>query len=113
MKWLDTNDIVVAWSSECVVIPYVSMADKSWHRYFPDFYVKLRTSTGDIKEYLIEIKPDRYTRVPVRPRRQSQRYINEMVEYAKNVSKWEAAQRYCEKKGWTFKILTEKELFGR
>jgi len=27
-----------------------------------------------------------------------------------NQAKWKAAKEYCEKKGWEFRILTEKEL---
>ena len=30
-----------------------------------------------------------------------------------NQAKWEAASAFCEQKGWKFKILTEKEIFGK
>jgi len=32
--------------------------------------------------------------------------------YAKNTAKWKAAEEYCRKKGWKFKILSEKDIFG-
>jgi len=28
-----------------------------------------------------------------------------------NIKKWEAARKYCEKKGWNFMIMTEKHIF--
>ena len=46
---------------------------------------------------------------PKQPKRKSQKYIKEVMTYAKNISKWEQAEKYCELRGWEFKIVTEKE----
>ena len=48
-----------------------------------------------------------------KPKRMTQRFINEANTYLVNQAKWEAASLVCEKKGWKFKILTEKEIYGR
>jgi hypothetical protein len=36
--------------------------------------------------------------------------MRESLEYIKNVSKWQAADVYCNDNGMKFKIITEKEL---
>ena len=37
-------------------------------------------------------------------------YITEVVTYAINQAKWEAAREYCKDRGWEFMLITEKEL---
>jgi hypothetical protein len=110
MKYLDGNSNILEWSSEEIFIWYKSPVDNKAHRYFPDFYVKERYSDGSIKEYLVEIKPQKQTAPPARPKRQTKRYISEVYEYAKNQSKWEAAKEWCLDRGYGFVILTEREL---
>jgi hypothetical protein len=107
---LDNDDSVVQYSSEEVVIPYICKTDGRMHRYFIDFYVKRKYPDGTIKEFLIEIKPFNQTIPPKKPAKITKSYINQVRTYAKNISKWEAAQAYCDKRGWIFETLTEKEL---
>ena len=57
MVYCDQSDNVIEWGSEEVIIPYVSPLDGRMHRYFPDFYIKVKESTGRIKKMIIEIKP--------------------------------------------------------
>ena len=57
MKYLDTTPSILKWSSEEITIPYLSPVDGRRHRYFPDFWVRVKTSGGEIKESLIEVKP--------------------------------------------------------
>lgn len=110
MKYCDTNSNVLAWFSEEIHIPYRSPVDGRIHRYFPDFFIKLKEPNGTIKKYLIEIKPSKQTVPPKKPSRQTKRYISEAYEYAKNQAKWEAAREYCLDRGWDFKVLTEHDL---
>jgi len=105
-RWCEDNDNVVKWSSESVVIPYRCKTDNRMHRYFMDVKVKFRNG----KTYLIEIKPEIQTQPPKQPKRKSQKYLKEVMTYVKNTSKWEQAEIYCEKRGWEFKIFTEKTL---
>ena len=57
LKYCDLNDNVLEFGSEEVIVPYMSPLDNRIHRYFPDFYIKVREKNGKIKKYLIEIKP--------------------------------------------------------
>ena len=57
MKYCDLNDSILEWGSEEVVIPYRSPLDNRIHRYFVDFYIKVEDMSGQIKKYLIEVKP--------------------------------------------------------
>jgi hypothetical protein len=110
MVWCDSNPNVLQWGSEEIVIPYISPVDSRVHRYFPDFYVGVRTKTGRTEKFIIEIKPFKQTTPPQKQQRRTKRYINEVVTYAVNDAKWRAATEYCKDRKWQFKILTEKEL---
>ncbi len=57
MKYCDSNENILEWGSEEIVLPYVSPIDNRYHRYFPDFYIKVKERGGKIKKYVIEIKP--------------------------------------------------------
>lgn len=108
--WLDNHPSVIEWSSEEIVIPYISPLDNKWHRYFPDFYVVLENKRGERKTYLWEIKPEKQTKPPKEPKRKSKRYLKEVAVWGVNDAKWRAAIKYCEERGWLFKILTEKNI---
>ena len=110
MVYCDMNENILEWGSEEVVVPYRSPIDNRYHRYFPDFYIKIKESNNTIKKYLIEIKPKKQTVPPKKPQRQTKGYLREAYEYAKNQSKWAAAREYCADRGWEFKVITEIEL---
>ena len=57
MKWCDTHNHILEWGSEEIVVPYRSPLDGRVHRYFPDFYIKVKNKNGILKKYIIEIKP--------------------------------------------------------
>ena len=114
MRYLDQNSSIVKWSSEEVVVPYRSPLDGRVHRYFPDFWIRVRTEDGTIRESLIEIKPKAQTQPPKggppKDARKRRRYISEVKTWGVNEAKWKAATAYCGRRNWTFKILTEKDL---
>ena len=110
MTYCDTNINIIEWGSEEMYVWYRSPIDNRPHRYFPDFYIKARESNGQIKKYIIEVKPQRQTAPPAKPKRQTKGYLREAFEYAKNQAKWKAANEWCLDRGFEFKILTEKEL---
>ena len=113
MQNLDENSSVLSWSSEEVIIPYVSPVDGRTHRYFVDFYVEAIQLDGTVKTMLLEVKPRAQTIEPQVPKRRTKRFINEVVTWGVNQAKWKAAEDYCRYKGWEFKLITEKELFGK
>jgi len=113
MKYLDDHPYVLEWASEELAIPYKSPIDGKFHRYFPDFLVKMKDKDGKICVRMLEIKPANQSKSP-KVRENSQRitkkYINEVATFGINSAKWEAANEYCKDRGWSFHIITEKEL---
>ena len=110
MKYCDSNQNILEWGSEEFWLPYRSPLDNKVHRYFPDFYIKVRETTGKINKMIIEVKPKRQCIEPKRPKKKTKGYIYEVREYARNQAKWKAAKSYCLDRGYEFKILTENEL---
>ena len=110
MVYCDKNERILEWGSEEIALPYRSPVDNKVHRYFPDFYIKVKESTGQIKKYLIEVKPFKQTIEPRIKKRKTKAYIYEVCEYARNQAKWKAAEEFCKDRLWEFKVLTENEL---
>ena len=110
MIYCDTNEKILEWGSEEIIVPYRSPVDNRYHRYFPDFYIKVKDKNGKIKKMIIEIKPYKQCIEPKVQKRKTKGYIYEVVEYAKNQAKWNAAKEWCLDRGYEFKVLTENEL---
>ena len=107
MFWLDKHPEIVQWSSEELIIPYKDPVSGGTRRYFPDFWVKFKND----EIYVFEVKPFKET---VRPTtKNKRRLLREQMTYGRNLAKWMAAEKYCTHKGWKFKKLTERELFGQ
>lgn len=106
MIWCDSQSSITSWSSEELVIPYLCPTDGSYHRYFVDFQINMQ----DGKSYWIEIKPKKYTNPPKTPKRQSKKYINEVLSYVKNQAKWKAADQIAQKSNAIFQVWTEETL---
>lgn len=109
-NWCDKNPSVIKWKSEETVIPYRCPTDGKLHRYFVDFQIQIRNSNGQLKTYLVEVKPFKQTKPPEFPGRRTQRYLTESLTYMKNQAKWQAANEWAKDRGWEFKIITEYEL---
>ena len=105
MQWCESSASVEEWSSEEFIIPYISPVDGKRHKYYPDFYVKVNN-----KKYMVEVKPAKQTKEPKIQRKVTKRYITEVVTYARNQAKWNAAKEFCKDYGWEFMLITEKEL---
>ena len=110
MVYCDKNQNILEWASEEIAIPYRSPIDNRVHRYFPDFYMKVKETNGKIKNYVIEVKPAKQTKPPKKPKRQTKGYIREAYEYARNQAKWKMAKEFCADRQWEFTVVTEKEL---
>lgn len=109
-KFLDNNPNIVHWGSEPFHINYLSPIDNRVHKYYVDLFVEMKKKDGTIEKMLVEIKPLAQTKPPNKPKKQTRRYITEVATYAVNLKKWEAAEAFCKKHGWTFKIITEVDL---
>lgn len=109
--WCDSHPDILEWSSESIVIKYFDPTTQKIRRYFPDLYVKMKEQSGELKRYIIEIKPKRQTVPPnPSPKKKTKTYLNEARTYAKNDAKWKAAENFCKDNGLTFKLVTEEEL---
>ena len=112
MVYCDKNDKIVEWGSEEVIIPYRSPMDGRIHRYFPDFYMKVKQTNGSYKKFIIEVKPKAQCKQPNKnPKRRTKKWFNEVTTFAINQAKWKSAEEYCKDQNMEFKILTEDHLF--
>ena len=100
MVYCDNQTKILEWGSEEIVLPYRSPIDNKVHRYFPDFYIKVKESNGKIKRYIIEIKPKKQTVEPKMKKKKTKGYIYEVYEYAKNQAKWKAAEEFSKYTMW-------------
>ena len=111
MVYCDRNDKVIEWGSEEVIVPYRSPWDGKMHRYFPDFYIKIKQGNGAYKKFIIEVKPKAQCKEPVKtPKRKTPKWYNEVKTWGINQAKWKCAIDYCENRDMEFKILTEDHL---
>jgi len=108
-RWCDDNVNVKEWSSESIIIPYVSPIDGKVHRYYIDGVVAIQEGQNIVK-YIIEIKPSSQVTPPVPGKKKKSTLIYENSRWIQNQAKWKAAREWCQKKGYKFLILTEKEL---
>jgi hypothetical protein len=54
--------------------------------FFPDFYIKVKESSGEIKKCIIEIKPKKQTVEPIPQKRKTKGYIFEVVSIPSSTS---------------------------
>ena len=120
--YFDHNQNVMRWGYELMKVPYFFTVDQKWHNYYPDAYVELRSSNGELKNLLVEIKPQSQNVwdsignivLPKPPKRKTAKswnnYQKRLLEATKNVCKWEAAKKFCIERGWEFKIVTDQNL---
>lgn len=107
MSWCDTQEDVIAWGSETVVVPYLSPIDGKIHRYFIDFDIQLANGS----RYLIEVKPEKQTKPPKKKSKTTRKYIKEVFTYGVNIAKWKAAKNWAEIHGYdSFQVWTERTL---
>jgi hypothetical protein len=109
MSRFDSNPSVLEWSSEEIIIPYVSPVDGRRHRYFPDFLVKIRTMDGGIETLLIEVKPEKQSKPPSPKKRVTKQYVQEVATWGVNRAKWKAAIEYCKDRKWKFMVMASTD----
>lgn len=111
LKWLDSNNAVLRYGSEELSIPYLNpiKIDQNGRpkisRYFPDFIILYRDTSGNVKKEIVEIKP--YKESVITPR-MSER---DKMAFVVNQAKWKAASIFAESQGATFRVITERTMF--
>jgi hypothetical protein len=113
MVWCDTEPDILAWGSEEIAIWYFDPIQNKKRKYMVDFQIVTRKPDGQYKVTMIEIKPYKQTVKPRATRAKSEKTIlSEQTTWLTNQAKWRAAIEFANQKGWCFKIITERELFG-
>jgi hypothetical protein len=110
MKWVDVNPKILTWGSESIVIPYQNPLTGRVSRYFNDFNITMKDKNGEVKKFIIEIKPFTQTLPPNQNQKNKKTLRYQQAEYIKNQAKWQSARAFCETKNSSFVILTEKHL---
>lgn len=109
--WCDRCTNVIAWSSESMYVTYYDPLSRRTRRYYPDFCVTVIDKNGDKRDYLVEIKMARETKVPkLSMGKHPNKYRKEKALFEKNMAKWNAAAHYCRQNGAEFKLVTENML---
>ena len=105
MRFCDSNDHIITWSSESLVIPYINPLTGKQTRYIPDFLIQYRNKHNKVVTELIEIKPKKQSIL------ESKANNRDRMVVAVNHAKWAAAQAWCKRNGLTFRVITEEDIF--
>lgn len=112
--YCDKSEEIIKWSSEPIKIKYYNPLNKKYHHYYPDFYIKIKASDGNIKEYLVEIKPKNHIKKPDPPKRKTKKSVKNykyaVNTYIKNLYKSRAAKKLANNRGMEYIIITEDSL---
>lgn len=112
-KWCDEKPYVLEWTSESAYINYYNVTKRRMARYFPDFSLKVKTKSGEIKHWLVEVKPAVQTKPPERRGKKKTTQMYEAATWIENQCKWKAAREWCKCRNIEFKIITEYEIFNK
>lgn len=127
MVWLDMKEEIFQWGAECIEIPYQMTHFENGdstiktHRYYPDFFYRMRNSQGVLREVVMEVKPMKEYKmvqdlnegrlaVPEKGMKKLKGFEYDLKMAYKNKQKWETMIKWCEKKGYDFIIITEEHL---
>lgn len=105
MRFLDENEHVVNWASESISIPYRNPVTGKPSMYVPDFLITYRNKNNQLIAELVEVKPKKQSVI------ESKMSARDAAVVAVNYAKWAAAQKWCQRQGLTFRVITEDDLF--
>lgn len=113
MDFFDSHPSILEWSSEPFFIQYFNPVSNKICKYFPDFLIVYKHQDGSIHTEIIEVKPYKQTIPPKQSK--NKRHSTLLIEakmWATNSAKWKAAKAYCDTRGYSFRLITEKHLFN-
>ena len=105
MRFCDTNDNVLQWASESLVIPYRHPLTGKMTNYIPDFLITYKTRGNTVIAEVIEIKPKKQSVI------ESKMSSRDRAVVAINYAKWDAATKWCKRNGLRFRVITEQDMF--
>jgi hypothetical protein len=106
MTFCDTNKNVLYWASEALRIPYKHPLTGKPTIYIPDFFVVYQNKHGQKIAEVVEIKPKKQSIIESKVSNAKDRIV-----VAINHAKWASAMGYCKAQGYTFRVITEDDLF--
>jgi hypothetical protein len=106
MTFCDTNRNVLYWASEALRIPYKHPLTGKPTIYIPDFFVVYQNKHGQKIAEVVEIKPKKQSIIESKVSNAKDRIV-----VAINHAKWASAMAYCKSQGYTFRVITEDDLF--
>jgi hypothetical protein len=106
MQFLDSNDSITHWASESIAIPYRNPLTGKPSNYIPDFFVVYENKRGQRVAEVVEIKPKKQSLIESKVAS-----LRDRAAVAVNHAKWAAANAYCKTQGFTFRVLTENDIF--
>ena len=105
-RMCDNHPAILGWGSETHRVPYRNPLTGKQSTYVPDLLIVYKDRKGRNHAEIVEIKPASQTLGEARTQAQKAAAVV-------NQAKWDAANYLCDKNGWKFKILTEKEIYGK
>jgi hypothetical protein len=106
MTFCDNNKSVLKWASESIAIPYMNPITGKRANYIPDFFIVYENKFGKQVAEMVEIKPKKQSLIESRVASARDRAV-----VAVNHAKWAAARAYCMQNRFTFRVITEDDLF--
>lgn len=106
MTFCDTNRNVLYWASEALRVPYKHPLTGKPTIYIPDFFVVYQNKHGQKIAEVVEIKPKKQSIIESKVSNAKDRIV-----VAINHAKWASAMAYCKAQGYTFRVITEDDLF--
>ena len=118
---------IFQWGAECLEIPYQMThfdngnIEIKKHRYYTDFFYRMRNAQGVLREVVMEVKPMKEYKmvqdlnegrlaVPEKGIKKLKSFEYDLKMAYKNKRKWETMIQWCDKKGYDFIIITEEHL---
>jgi len=106
MMFCDNNKSVIKWASESIRIPYRHPFTGKVTTYIPDFFIVYQNKYGKTIAEVVEIKPKKQSLIESKVASARDKMV-----VAINHSKWQAANAYCKAQGFSFRVITENDLF--
>lgn len=106
MIFCDNNKSILYWASEALQIPYRNPFTGKQTVYIPDFFVVYENRNKQKIAEVVEIKPKKQSLIESKVANAKDRMV-----VALNHAKWQAAMAYCKRFGYTFRVVTEDDLF--
>lgn len=104
--FLDNHPSILQWASEPIRISYTDPLTSKTKGYYPDFLIVYEDKNKIKHSEIIEIKPAKQAGM------KKTKSAIDKAQQVKNFAKWDAAQKFCEKNGLKFRVITENQMFG-